>query len=224
VGAAANDPRVKTFGFLLASALALAPAAAAKPPAPQPQPQAAIRSGNITICATQGAWPATGPLAFTLAAPASEGGTQVISVALGACSPVIWYPSGTSLSILETVPAGHAVTAIAFAGSGALTASTPSAGSATVSIGTSSGTVTFTTSGPKPASTAAPCRVPGLFGLTVTGAKARLKAHACALGRVRRVYSKVIRAGYVLAQSPKKGATLAHGAPVGISVSRGPLG
>ena len=211
---------MKTFPIFLAAALALAPSAAAKPPAPQPQP--AVNSGNIAICATQGAWPATGPLTFTLAAPASAGGTQVISVALGACSSVIWYPAGTSLSILETVPTGHAVTAITFAGSGTLTASTPSSGSATVSIGSSSGTVTFTTSGPKPASSTAPCKVPSLFGLTVTGAKARLKAHGCTLGRVRRVYSKVIRAGYVLGQSPKKGATLAHGAPVGISVSRGP--
>jgi PASTA domain len=211
---------VKTFPFLLASALTLAPAAAAKPPAPQPQP--AVNSGNVAICATQGAWPATGPLTFTLTAPASAGGTQIISVALGACSPVIWYPAGTSLSILETVPAGHAVTGITFAGSGTLTGSAPSAGSATVSIGSSSGTLTFATSGPKPAGGAAPCKVPGLFGLTVTGAKARLKARACTLGRVRRVYSKVIRAGYVLGQSPKKGATLAHGAPVSIAVSRGP--
>lgn len=211
---------MKTSAALLASALALAPAAAAKPPAQPSQP--AVQSGNITICATQGAWPAIGPLTYTLAAPASAGGTQLISVALGACSRVIWYPAGTSLSILETVPTGHAVTGISFAGSGTLTASTPSAGSATVSIGTSSGTITFTTSGPKPASSAAPCKVPGLFGLTVTGAKARLKAHACTLGHVRRVYSKVIRAGYVLGQSPKKGATLAHGAPVSVTVSRGP--
>jgi len=201
--------------------LALALAPAAKPPS-QPPSHPATPSGNITICATQGAWPATGPLTFTLAAPASSGGTQVISVALGACSQVIWYPVGTPLSILETVPSGHAVTGITYAGSGSLTASTPTAGSATVSIGSSSGSVTFTTSGPKPASSVAPCKVPGLFGLTVTAAKARLKAHACTLGRVRRVYSKVIRAGYILGQSPKKGATLAHGAPVSITVSRGP--
>ena len=210
---------MKTSAILLASSLALAPTAAAKPPA---QPSQPLQSGNITICATQGAWPATGPLSFTLAAPASAGGMQVISVALGACSRVIWYPASTSLSILETVPAGHAVTGISFAGSGTLTASTPASGSATVSIGASSGTLTFTTSGPKPAGSAARCKVPGLFGLTVTGAKARLKAHACTLGHVRRVYSKVIRAGYVLGQSPKKGATLAHGAPVSVSVSRGP--
>jgi hypothetical protein len=198
-------------------ALALAPAAG-KPPAQPAQP--AVPYGNITICAAQGAWPATGPLTFTLAAPAGAGGTQVISVGLGACSPVIWYPSGTALSILETVPAGHAVTGVTFAGSGALTASTPTAGSATVSIGSSSGSVTFTTSGPKPASSAVPCKVPGLFGLSVAAAKVRLKAHACSLGRVRRVYSKLIRPGYVFGQSPKKGATLAHGAPVSITVSR----
>ena len=66
------------------------------------------------------------------------------------------------------------------------------------------------------------CTVPGLFGLTVAGAKARLKSHACTLGGVRRVYSRVIRAGYVMKQAPAKGQTLAHGAPVSVTVSRGP--
>ena len=205
----------------LLAALVLVPAAAAAGKPPQPQP-AAVAYGTIAVCASQGAWPVTAPLTFTIAAPASAGGSHILTVTVGSCSAPIFYPSGTSLSILETVPTGHAVTAITFAGSGTLTATAPASGSATFSVGTSSGTVTFTTSGPKPASTVADCKVPGLFGLTVTGAKARLKSHACTLGRVRRAYSKVIRAGYILGQSPKKGTTLAHGAPVSVTVSRGP--
>jgi len=213
----ADAERMNTASVLLA--LALVPAA--KPP--QQPPSSPQPYGTIAVCAQQGARPVTtGPLTFTIVAPPGAGGSQVVSVALGACSGPVWYPSGTSLTILETVPAGDAVTTISLAGSGALTATTPSAGSATVTVGTAAGSVSFTTSGPATASTVAHCTVPGLFGLTVTGAKARLKAHACTLGSIRRVYSKVIRAGYILGQSPKKGATLAHGAPVGVTLSRGP--
>jgi len=210
---------VKGAAFLIA--LALAPAAsAAKPPQ---QPAAPQPYGTIAVCAQQGARPVTtGPLTFTITAPPSAGGSHVVTVALGACSGPIWYPTGTSLTILETVPAGDAVTTISLAGSGTLTATTPAAGSATFSVGNAAGSVTFTTSGPATTSAVSHCTVPGLFGLTVTGAKARLKAHACTLGSIRRVYSKVIRAGYVMGQSPKKGATLAHGAPVSVTVSRGP--
>jgi hypothetical protein len=208
-------------GATFLAALALSPAAP-HPPSQQAAPQP---YGTIAVCAQQGARPVTtGPLTFTIAAPPSAGGNHIISVALGACSAPIWYPSGTSLSILETVPSGDAVTTISLAGSGTLTATTPSAGSATFTVGTAAGSLTFTTSGPATTSTAVHCTVPGLFGLTTTGAKARLKAHACTLGSVRRVYSKVIRAGYIMGQSPKKGAILAHAAPVSVTVSRGPQG
>lgn len=207
---------MNSAAFLLALALA---SPAAKPPS---QPSSPQPYGTIAVCAQQGARPVTtGPLTFTIVAPPSAGGSHVVSVALGACSGPVWYPSGTSLTILETVPAGDAVTTISLAGSGTLTATTPAAGSAAVTVGTAAGSVTFTTSGPA-TSTVAHCTVPGLFGLTLTGAKARLKAHACTLGGVRRVYSKVIRAGYIIGQSPKKGAVLAHGAPVSVTVSRGP--
>jgi PASTA domain len=210
---------VKVISAALMLALALVPAA--KPPQ---QPSTPQQYGTIALCAQQGARPVTtGPLTFTIAAPPSAGGSHVVSVALGACSGPIWYPSGTSLTILETVPSGDAVTTISLAGSGTLTATTPSAGSATVTVGTAAGSVTFTTSGPA-TSTVSHCTVPGLFGLTITGAKARLKAHACTLGSIRRVYSKVIRAGYIMGQSPKKGAVLTHGAPVSVTVSRGPQG
>lgn len=206
-------------GAAFLAALALSPAA----PHPPNQPSSPQPYGTIAVCAQQGARPVTtGPLTFTIAAPPSAGGNQIVSVALGACSAPVWYPSGTSLSILETVPSGDAVTTISLAGSGTLTATTPSAGSATYTVGTSSASLTFTTSGPATTSTAAHCTVPRLFGLTVTGAKARLKAHACTLGSVRRVHSKVIRAGYVMGQSPKKGAVLAHAAAVNVTVSRGP--
>lgn len=212
---------MKATPFLVAWALALVPAAAAKPPSNPSQPQ---QYGTIAVCAAQGARPVTtGPLTFTIAAPPSAGGSHLVTVALGACAAPIWYPTGTSLNILETVPSGDAVTGISLAGSGTITLSTPTAGSATVSVGTAAGSVTFTTSGPASTSAIAQCKVPGLFGLTVAGAKARLKSHACTIGSVRRVYSKIIRAGYVMKQSPAKGQTLAHGAPVSVTVSRGPL-
>jgi hypothetical protein len=198
--------------------LALTPAA---PPPKQSSESAAIPYGTIAVCAAQGARPITGSLTFTLAAPAAAGGSHIVTVAPGACATPIFYPAGTAVSIVETVPSGDAVTAITFAGSGTLTASSPTAASATVSIGTSSGTVTFTTTGPAPAPTPAPCKVPNLFGLTLTTAKARLKSHACTLGLVRRASSKVIRAGFIMAQSPVRNAVRAHGAPVNVTVSRG---
>ena len=199
-------------------ALALSPTA---PPPKQNSQPAAVPYGTIAVCASEGARPVTGPLTFTVAAAASAGGSHIVTVALGACSSPIFYPSGTPVSVLETVPSGDAVTGIAFAGSGTLTASAPTAGSATISIGTSSGTVTFTTSGPAPTSTPAPCKVPNLFGLTLTTAKARLKSHACTLGLVRHASSKVIRAGYIMAQSPARNSVRAHNAPVNVTLSRG---
>jgi hypothetical protein len=198
-------------------ALALAPAAPApKPPAPT------VAYGTISICATAGSRPVGGPLSFTAAAPASAGGTQTVTVAVGACSAQIFYPSGTSLTVVENVPAGAAVTAITLAGAGTLTASSPTAGSATVTIGTSTGTLTFTTSGPATTPALADCKVPNVLGLGLLAAKAQIRKHGCTVGTIRRRYSSGFRAGHVMAESPRRGSVLAHGAPVDLVLSRGP--
>jgi hypothetical protein len=201
------------------AALSFLPGAPHPPP---PAPPPAVAYGTITVCATAGSRPVAGPLLFSLAAPASQGGTQTVSIAVGACSAQIFYPSGTSLNVVENVPAGAAVTAIALTGQGTLTASAATAGSATVTIATGSGTLTFATSGPAATVAFADCKVPNVVGLGVLAAKSVIRKHSCTVGLVRRKYSSAFRAGHVTTESPRRGAVLAHGAPVDIVVSRGP--
>jgi hypothetical protein len=203
----------------LLAALSILPAAP-HPPAPSPTP--AVAYGTITVCAAAGSRPVTGPLIFSLAAPASQGGTQTLSVAVGACSAAIFYPTGTSLNVAENVPSGAAVTTIALSGLGMLTASAPTAGSATVTIAAGSGTLTFATSGAAANIAVADCKVPNVIGLGLLTAKSVIRKHSCTVGLVHRKYSSAFRAGHVTTESPKRGALLAHGAPVDIVVSRGP--
>jgi hypothetical protein len=212
-----NDDPSMTILPLLA-ALALAPAAP-HPPAPAPAP---IPYGTISICNTAGSRPLSGTLAFTLAAPASAGGTQTMNIAVGTCTAAIFYPSGTALNVLENVPSGSAVTSIVAGGSATLSASSPTAGSATAVIGTGAGTLTFTTNGPPFTPPPANCKVPNVIGLSLLAAKAQVRKHGCTVGVIRHQYSNPFRAGYVLAEAPKRGSVLAHGAPVSLVVSRGP--
>jgi hypothetical protein len=204
---------------LLLAALLFAPAA------PHPPQQTAVPAapiyGTVSICAATGARPVPGPVTFTLGAPASAGGTQTVSVAIGKCATPIFYPSGTSLTILENVPAGAAVTAIAASGAGSLTASSAVAGSATFSVGNAPATITFTTNAIATAPTVADCKVPNLKGLLLATAKARVRSHGCTVGTVKRKPSAVFVVGRVSGQSPAGGVVVAHGAPVDIVVSRG---
>jgi len=55
---------------------------------------------------------------------------------------------------------------------------------------------------------------------TLGQAKLSLTSAGCSLGRVVRAYSR-LRKGLVVAQSPRAGTSLAQGAPVGVTVSRG---
>ena len=82
----------------LAVAAVLAPAA---PHPPAPAPPAPIAYGTIAVCSVAGSRPVAGTLTYTLAAPASAGGTQTTTVAVGACSTPAFYPTGTALSIVE---------------------------------------------------------------------------------------------------------------------------
>lgn len=201
---------------IFAAALAFTPAAP-HPPAPAP-----IAYGTISVCAAVGSRPVTGTLAFTLAAPASAGGTQTVNVAVGNCTTPAFYPAGTALNVIENVPTGDAVTTIALAGAGSLGASSPTAGSATVAIAVGATTLTFTTNGPVTAVVAPDCKVPNVLGLGLAAAKAIILRHGCRVGLVHRRYSTAFRLGHVLSESPRRGTVLAHGALVDLGVSRGP--
>jgi hypothetical protein len=211
-----NDSSMTILALL--AALALSPAAP-HPPAPAPAP---VPYGTISICNTAGSRPLSGTLAFTLAAPASAGGTQTMNIAVGTCTAAVFYPSGTALNVLENVPSGSAVTSIVAGGSTTLSASSPTAGSATAVIGSGAGTLTFTTNGPSFTPPPPTCKVPNVIGLSLLAAKAQVRKHACTVGVVRHQYSNPFRAGYVLSETPKRGSVLAHGAPVNLVVSRGP--
>ena len=209
---------------ILATALLL-PALAHAAPHPPPTTTAAFvpPSGTLSICNTSGARPITGSLSFTLAAAASAGGTQTITVAVGACAQQIFYPQGATVTVSENVPSGYAVTSIAIAGGGSTLASTtPASGSAAVLIGAGQAVLTFVTSGPPPAAAAPTCRVPNLLGLGLPAAKTALGRAHCTLGRLRRAYSNGFRAGHVMAEAPRRGALLAPRAPVDLVLSRGP--
>jgi hypothetical protein len=196
--------------------MAVSATGAPHPPA-QPQP-AAVPSGTLSVCNVSGARPTTTALVFSLVAPASAGGTQTMTVPVGACSTQIFYPQGTSVVVTETIPAGYAVTSIATGGGAStITTNTPAAGSATVTIGSGQSLITFTTSGPP-----RPCNVPAVTGLSLVGARSAIVKNGCGVGRIRRVYSRTVKAGRVISQYPRRGTTLSHGAPLDVVVSRGP--
>ena len=65
------------------------------------------------------------------------------------------------------------------------------------------------------------CKVPGLKGMRIAGAKRLLRAAHCTLGKVTR--KKVVkrrRIGKVIAQKPRKGKALANGAKVAVIVGK----
>ena len=186
-------------------------------------------SGVLTICNASGARPVTGTFVYTEAAPASAGGTLTFNVAVGACAPGVFYPVGTSVTLIENVPTGYAVTEIKLtptSGGGGTTSvissDTPAAGNATVTIGTGQATVTFTTSaGTGGGGGGSPCKAPNVFGLTLTAATASIRKAHCTVGTVRKVFSNIFYPGIVYSQSPPRGTVLAPKAPVNLTVSRG---
>ena len=184
-------------------------------------------TGIITVCNASGPRPATGTFTFTLVTVASAGGTTTLNIAVGTCASRIFYPLGVSVTVTESLPPGYAVTGIKLtttvgkAGTtSVISSSTPTAGTATVTIGTGDATLTFTTSsttGP----IRIPCKVPNVFGLTLTAATASLRKAHCTIGVVRKVYSNIYYPGVVYSQSPPRGTVLAPKAPVNLTVSLG---
>lgn len=181
---------------------------------------AAGKSGTLSVCNASGARPVTSPFAYTLAAPGSAGGSQTFTIAVGACSPPVFYPIRTAVVVTEQVPTGSAVTSISISPAGASTIASkdPAGGTATVTIRSGQSRLTFTTSGPS----GPDCDVPNVLGLTLAGARATLARSHCTLGRVSRAYSPVSKTGRVIASRPKHGLVLAHDALVALTVGLGP--
>ena len=66
------------------------------------------------------------------------------------------------------------------------------------------------------------CGVPEVVGETLAAATELLRRHGCVLGRVSSVYSTAVPRGAVASQDATAGAVVAPGAPIGLTVSRGP--
>ena len=151
-------------------------------------------SGLLTVCNVSGARPATGTFTFTYSTVASAGGTQTFNIAVGTCASRVFDPQGVSVTVTENVPTGYAVTGIAL---------TPTPGGPgprassrriprkpvrpTATLGSGQATLTFTTNGPT--GSKSPCKVPNVFGFTLTAAEAAVRRAHCTVGIVRKVYS-----------------------------------
>ena len=186
-------------------------------------------SGLLTVCSASGARPVTGAtFTYTFSTVASAGGTTTFNIPVGSCSSRVFYPQGVQVTVTENVPTGFAVTGVALTptngGPGTtsvIAANTPAAGSATVTIGSGQATLTFTTSGPAGGGGAVSCKVPNVFGFTLTAAKAALHRAHCTAGIVHKVHSNVFYPDRVYSESPQRGTVLAPGAPVSLTVSLG---
>jgi hypothetical protein len=66
-----------------------------------------------------------------------------------------------------------------------------------------------------------PCVVPKLDGNTLKAAEHAIRAHNCALGKIKHVASRTIKKDHVISQKPRAGTRLKHGAKVNLVVSRG---
>lgn len=182
--------------------------------------------GELILCSASGVRSVTGTFTFTFVTVASAGGTTTLSVPVGSCSGRLFYPVGVSVTVSENVPAGDAVAAIALSptpgGVGTtsvITSNTPASGSAAVTIGSGQATITFTTNGPVGA--ARLCKVPNVFGLTLTAAKTAIRKANCTVGSVRKVYSNIYYPEVVYSESPQRGTILAPRAAVQLTVSLG---
>ncbi|HLY50585.1 MAG TPA: PASTA domain-containing protein [Solirubrobacteraceae bacterium] len=65
------------------------------------------------------------------------------------------------------------------------------------------------------------CTVPKLKGDTVKQARSALQKHGCKLGSERKAFSRKVKRGHVISQSPAAGAKKAAGSAVKITVSKG---
>jgi hypothetical protein len=68
---------------------------------------------------------------------------------------------------------------------------------------------------------ALPCVVPKLKATTLRTTRSRLAKAHCMLGRVKRAYSRKVKKGRVISQTPRPGAQLPERSKVSVIVSRG---
>jgi hypothetical protein len=205
-------PRTRQFLMLSAMfVLACATAVAARAGDP---------TGTLTVCNGAGNPPVAGVITFSLVAPASEGGTQVVTLGAGACTGRYFFSQGLQVTVVENVPAGAVVSSITIKGLSTISASSPASGTATVTIGDADSTLTMTTSGGG-APTPKPCVVPRVVGLTLASARTAIKRNGCRVGSVSYVRSKRIPKGGVTSTSPRAGYRLAHNGRIRVYVSKG---
>jgi beta-lactam-binding protein with PASTA domain len=62
------------------------------------------------------------------------------------------------------------------------------------------------------------CKVPRVIGLTLSKAKAKIRAKHCSVGRIRKTHSR--RVGRVISQSPRPGTVKPRGFKVSLVVGR----
>ena len=137
---------------------------------------------------------------YTITASSSSG-LPVGFSAVGTCAVA---PSGlASQATVHLIGAGSCTITASQPGSGNFNAANPVAR-------------TFMISPPPRA-----CRVPELVGRRLAKAKALVVLRHCRVGRVTRAYSRVWKAGIVMAQGKHAGRVLAPGTRVALAVSRG---
>jgi hypothetical protein len=73
---------------------------------------------------------------------------------------------------------------------------------------------------PPPPPVKAPCHVPHLIGQLLTKAKANVRRAHCRVGKVTRKHAAKSKRNHVIAQSPRPGRRLAHGARVNLTVGK----
>ena len=155
----------------------------------------------LTVSPASAVVPASGSQTFTASAvdaygnsvPSGAARWSVRPAALGTVSPA----SGGSTTFRARKAAG--------------------AGSVVVSVGALSAAAPVTVA----ARARAGCLVPRLRDKTLRAARRALSSRHCTLGRVRHAYSRTIRRGRVVSQSPRAGAHRTRGARVRVVVSRG---
>ena len=176
--------------------------------------------GTIKVCNAAGNPPVSTVIVFQLVAPAGAGGTQVATLATGGCSAAYFIATGVQLTVIENVPTGDAVTNISMVGQSTINQTSLAGGVATITMGDSDSTLTFTTRGPGQPE-ARGCVVPQVIGLTLAAARTAIRHAACRVKTVTYIHSKRIPKGGVTSSSPRHGARLAHNAGVRLYVSRG---
>ena len=68
----------------------------------------------------------------------------------------------------------------------------------------------------------APCVVPNVVGMTVGKARSKIARSHCGVGSVTHKTSAARKKGKVLAQTPRPGKRLKHGAKLSLTVGKGP--